>query len=147
MTRTSDRLLLLVLVAAAVVGSLAGMPARAAVQSDALSRQSEASLDASVEVPVAAANALSQGAKFSVTGVEASAKGVAVTISAAGLGTSFIVGLSAEAAKNLGLKVGAAVIVTVVAAGWLISDGHLNVICFVPNDRAREMTHSDRMTG
>jgi hypothetical protein len=147
MTRTSERLLLLVLVAAAMAGSLAGMPARAAVQSDGLSRQSAASLDASVEVPVAAANALSQGAKFSVTAIEASANGVAVTISAAAAGTSFVVALSAAQAKELGLKVGWAVVVTVVAAGWLISDGHLNIICFVPNDRARALTHSARMAG
>lgn len=134
-----------VLMGLAVAGLLAGMPARAAGQSDAVSRQSEASLNASVEVPVAAAHALSQGAKFSVTGVAASAQGVAVTVSAVGAGASFVVMLSAKAAKDLGLAVGTAVVVSVVAAGWLISDGHLNVICFVPNDRARELMHSARI--
>ncbi|MEH6420640.1 hypothetical protein [Pseudomonas sp. CGJS7] len=147
MTRISERLLLLVLVAAAIAGSLAGTPARAAVQSDALSRQSAASLDASVEVPVAAANALSQGAKFSVTGVQASAQGVALTISAAGAGASFVVKLSAQQAKALGVLVGSTVLVSVVVGGWLLSDTAGKFICFVPNDRARELIHSQRVTG
>lgn len=145
MTRISPRLLLLVWVAAAAAGSLAGMPARAAMQSDALSRQSATSLDASVEVPVAAAHALSQGGKFSVTGLQASAQGVALTISAVGVGTSFVVKLSADAARHLGVAVGASVVISVVAAGWLISDAAGKLICFVPNERARQMTHSARI--
>lgn len=135
-----------VLMGLAVAGLLAGMPARAAGQSDAVSRQSEASLNASVEVPVAAAHALSQGAKFSVTGVAASAQGVAVTVSAAGAGASFVVVLSAKAAKDLGLAVDASVVVSVVAAGWLISDAAGHAICFVPDAAARALIHSARVS-
>ncbi|WP_147300553.1 hypothetical protein [Lysobacter silvisoli] len=131
----------LVVVSMAVFGLLAGTPAFAAVQSDAVSRQSEASLNASVEVPVAVSLALSEGAKFSVTAVGASAQGVAVTVSAVGVGASFVVYLSAEAAKELGLRAGQAVVVSAVAAGWLLSvDGHK--LCFVPNERARSLLHS-----
>ncbi|MBW8808727.1 hypothetical protein [Lysobacter capsici] len=122
------------------------MPARAAGQSDAVSRQSEASLNASVEVPVAAAHALSQGAKFSVTGVAASAQGVAVTLSAAAAGASFVIVLSAQQAKELGIKVGWVVVIAVVATGWLISGGKpLKLIGFVPNDQTRALMHSARI--
>lgn len=138
-------MLLRVLVGGAVAGLLAGMPARAAGQSNAVSRQSEASLNASVEVPIAAAHALSQGAKFSVTAVGASAQGVAITVSAVGAGASFVVVLSAKAARDLGVSVGAAVLVSSVAAGWLISDAAGRAICFVPDDRARVLMHSERI--
>jgi len=134
----------LVLVVSAAAGLLAGTPAFAAIQSDAASRQSEASLAASVEVPAAVALALSEGAKFSVTGVAASAQGVAVTVSAVGVGASFVVYLSAQAAKELGLHVGQAVAVSVVAAGWLLSAGG-HALCFVPNERTRELLHSRRI--
>ena len=134
----------LVLAVSAAAGLLAGTPVFAAVQSDAASRQSEASLAASVEVPAAVAMALSEGAKFSVTGVAASAQGVAVTVSAAGVGASFVVYLSAAAAKELGLRVGQAVTVSVVAAGWILSAGG-HALCFVPNDEARGLLHSRRI--
>lgn len=135
-----------VLMGLAVAGLLAGMPARAAGQSDAVSRQSEASLNASVEVPVAAAHALSQGAKFSVTGVAASAQGIAVTLSAAAAGASFVIVLSAQQAKELGIKVGWVVVIAVVATGWMISGGKpLKLIGFVPNDHTRALMHSARI--
>lgn len=146
MPRIAERLLLLATTAVAVIALPAGTPARAAAQSDAASRQSATSLDASVEVPVAAANALSQGAKFSVAAIEASGKAVAVTVSAAGAGTSLVVKLSAEQARDLGLSVGASVIVTAVAAGWLISDAAGHVFCFVPDERARKHLHSRRVS-
>ncbi|WP_139179167.1 hypothetical protein [Lysobacter sp. yr284] len=116
------------------------------MQSDAASRQSATSLDASVEVPVAAAHALSAGAKFSVTAIEASGNAVAVTVSAVGAGTSLVVKLSAEQARNLGLSVGASVVITAVAAGWLISDAAGHVFCFVPDERARRHLHSHRLS-
>lgn len=145
MPRIAERMLPRVLAGLAVAGLLAGMPARAAGQSSAVSRQSEASLAASVEVPVAAAHALSQGARFSVTALGASAQGVAVTVSAAGAGASFVVVLSAKAARDLGLSVGAAVVVSTVAAGWLVSDAAGRAICFVPDSRARALMHSQRI--
>ncbi|QWP78863.1 hypothetical protein J5226_10915 [Lysobacter sp. K5869] len=130
----------------AVIALPAGRPASAAVQSDAASRQSAASLDASVEVPAAAAHALSQGAKFSVVAVEASGRAVAVTLSAAAVGTSLVVTLSAEQASKLGLAVGASVVVAAVGAGWLISDAAGHVFCFVPDERARKHLHSRRLS-
>lgn len=145
MPRIADRLLPLVLAVSAAAGPLAGMPAFAAVQSDGLSRQSEASLAASVEVPAAAARALSQGARFSVAAIEASAQGAAVTVSAVAAGTSIVIALSAQQAARLGLKVGQAVVVTAVAAGWLISTAAGEALCFVPNESARALLHSERI--
>lgn len=146
MPRIAERLLLLAMASVAVIALPAGRPASAAVQSDAASRQSATSLDASVEVPVAAAHALSQGAEFSVVAVGASGQAVAVTLSAAAAGTSLVVKLSAEQAGKLGLSVGASVVVTAVAAGWLISDAAGRVFCFVPDERARRHLHSHRLS-
>lgn len=138
----AERLLPFAMACAVVTAAL---PAHAAVQSDGASRQSATSLDASVEVPVAAAHALSEGAKFSVTAIEASGNAVAVTVSAVGAGASLVVKLSAEQARTLGLSVGASVVITAVAAGWLISDAAGHVFCFVPDERARRHLHSRRV--
>ena len=146
MPRIAERLLLLAAACVAAIALPAGRPARAAVQSDAASRQSATSLDASVQVPVAAAHALSQGAEFSVTAIQASGNAVAVTVSAVGAGTSLVVKLSAQQARNLGLSVGASVVITAVAAGWLISDAAGHVFCFVPDERARKHLHSRRLS-
>jgi hypothetical protein len=108
------------------------------------SRQSESSLAASVEVPVAVAHALSEGAAFVVTAVDASVEGVAVTVSAATAGVSFVVHLSAEAAEGIGIVVGTAVSVTVIATGWLLSTAG-EVLCFIANDGVRQHIHSRRI--
>lgn len=134
----------LVWAVSAAIGLLAGMPAFAAAQSDGASRQSEASLAASVEVPAAVSLALSEGAKFAVAGIGASAQGVAITVSAVGIGASFVVYVSAEAAKELGLHVGQAVQVSALATGWLISAAG-RALCFVPNERTRPLLHSRRI--
>lgn len=123
---------------------IAALPGFAAVQSDAVSRQSTASLDASVEVPAAVATALSEGAKFVVTGVAASGETVAITVSAVGTGVSFVVRVSAEAAGRMALVAGVAVSVTVVATGWLLSAGGED-LCFIPNEPARELIHTRRL--
>lgn len=123
--------------------SAAIAPARAATQSD-LSRQSEASLAASVEVPVVMTEALSAGAAFSVTAIEASGSAVALTISAVAAGTSAVVMFSAEVAKALGIAVGTAIVVTAVAAGWILSVAGES-LCFVANALARPHLHSRRL--
>jgi hypothetical protein len=151
MPRIAQRLLPLAWVATAAgvalaIGS-AGMPARAAGQSTAASRQSEVSLDASVEVPAAAAHALSEGARFSIAAVDASAHGVAVTLSAIGTGASLAVKLSAEQARDLGLSVGAVVVVTAVATGWLVSTAAGRLIAFIPDERTRRHMHSRKLGG
>lgn len=116
----------------------------ATMQSDAASRQSGSSLAVSVEVPVAITHALSEGAAFVVTAIDASAAGVVVTVSAVAVGVSFVVHLSAEAAEEIGIVVGTAVSVTAIATGWLLSATG-EVLCFVPNDGVRPHIHSRRI--
>ncbi len=148
MTRLIVRSLTLAL-AAALSGGLA-LPTRAAPQSDGASRMSQASLEASIEAPVAVIHALGHGASAVVTGVAVVAGSVAVTVSvaAAGVaaGASFVVYLSAEAVKRLGIAAGTALRVSVVATGWIISAAG-EALCFIANDAVRPHIHSHRYGG
>ncbi len=123
---------------------VAAGPAFAATQSDAASRQSDASLAASVEVPVAMAGALSAGAEFSITAIEASGGAVALTVSAVGAGASTVIVVSAEIARALGIAVGTAVVATAVSTGWILSVAGES-LCFVANALARPHLHSRRL--
>ncbi|HRN61773.1 MAG TPA: hypothetical protein PLF73_04855, partial [Luteimonas sp.] len=78
------------------------------------------------------------------TAIEASGGAVALTISAVAVGTSAVVMISAEAAKALGIAVGSAVVVTAVAAGWILSVAGES-LCFVANALARPHLHSRRL--
>lgn len=132
-------------VAACIValGCLLVPPADA--QSDASMRQSEASLMASVEVPVAVVGALVQGGKFVVNGVAASGAVVAVTVSVVGLGASFVVHLSAEAVKSLAIATGKSLEVVAVSGGWLLmATGE--ALCFVADDVTRTHVHSRQIS-
>ncbi|PPJ41810.1 MULTISPECIES: hypothetical protein [unclassified Pseudoxanthomonas] len=126
------------------------LPAHAAPQSDGASRMSQASLEASIEVPVAVIHALGHGASAVVTGVAVVAGSVAVTVSvaAAGVvaGASFVVYLSVEAIRRLGIAVGTAISVAVVATGWILSAAG-EALCFIANDAARPHIHSHRYGG
>lgn len=135
--------------ATALSGGVA-LPTHAAPQSDGASRMSQASLEASIEVPVAVIHALGHGASAVVTGVAVIAGSVAVTVSvaAAGVvaGASFVVYLSVEAIRRLGIAVGTAISVTVVATGWILSAAG-EALCFIANDAARPHIHSHRYGG
>ena len=124
---------------------LACAPAWAVVQSDAASRQSEASLAASIEVPAAIAAALSEGGKLVVTSVAASGEAVAVTVSAVGVGASFVIYVAAETVRALGIAAGTAISVTAVASGWLLSAAG-EVLCFIANESVRVHIHSHRVS-
>ena len=125
------------------LGCLLTPPADA--QSDASLRQSEASLMASVEVPVAIVAALAQGGKFVVSGVAASGAVVAVTVSVVGLGASFVVYLSVEAVKSLALASGQALEAVAVSGGWLLMTAG-EALCFIADDTARTHVHSRRLS-
>lgn len=132
-----------------VLGLLAfacAMPGHAFAQSDAVSQQSQVSVAASVQVPSAAAIALSEGGAFAVTGIAASAHGVAVTVSALAEGSAFVVELSAEAVARLGIAAGSAIRATVVAGGWLLSAAG-EAIAFVANEALKPLIHSRRISG
>lgn len=109
------------------------------------SRASEASLAASVEVPIAAVSALAAGSEFVVTGVVASGAVVAVTVSAVGVGVSFVVYLSVEAVKALGLSAGHALEAVAVSGGWLLMASG-EAICFIADEATRSHIHSREIT-
>lgn len=122
------------------------LPAAAAPQSDGASRQSQASLAASIEVPIAVTHALSHGAAAVVSSVAAVGGSVAVTVSVATVGASFVVYLSVEAIRRLGIAVGTAISVTIVATGWILSAAG-EALCFIGNDAVRPHIHSHRYGG
>jgi uncharacterized protein YoaH (UPF0181 family) len=130
-----------------VLGCLLIKPvdARSADAEPGVSRASEASLAASVEVPIAAASALAAGSEFVVTGVVASGTVVAVTVSAVGVGASFVVYLSVEAVKALGLSAGHALEAVAVSGGWLLMASG-EAICFVADEATRTHIHSREIT-
>ena len=110
-------------------------------QSNASMRQSEASVMASVDVPLAIVGALAQGGKFVVSGVAASGAAVAVTVSVVGLGASFVVYLSAEAVKSLAIAAGKTLEVAAVSGGWLLMTAG-EALCFIADDVARTHVHA-----
>lgn len=119
--------------------------ARPADAEPGASRASEASLAASVEVPIAAVSALAAGSEFVVTGVVASGTVVAVTVSAVGVGASFVVYLSVEAVKALGLSAGHALEAVAVSGGWLLMASG-EAICFIADETTRMHIHSREIT-
>ena len=125
------------------LGCLLMPPADA--QSDASVRQSQASVAASVEVPVAVVSALAEGGKFVITGVAVSGAVAVVTVSGVGLGASFVVHLSAEAAKGLAIGAGMAVEAVAVSGGWLLMAAG-EALCFIADEATRPHVHS-RMLG
>lgn len=128
-----------------VLGCLLIKPADAKTADAGASRASEASLAASVEVPIAAVSALAAGSEFVVTGVVASGTMVAVTVSAVGVGASFVVYLSIEAVKALGLSAGHALEVVAVSGGWLLMASG-EAICFIADEATRTHIHSREIT-
>lgn len=125
---------------------LGGLHAPASAQSNHLSDASAASLDASVEVPIAVYDALKAGAHFTVTGVHASARGTLVTISVAPAFGSILLAALVEPDYNLlsdspKTSVGE---VLVVSGGLLLMVGGM-AIAFIPDPSARPHIHSRRI--
>lgn len=125
-----------------VIGLLAS--ATALAQSNAISRQSDASLRASAQVPVAMVDALSAGGRFSVTARETSGEAVVLTLSVAGLATSAVIVVSAELVRRLGIVAGTAIGVVAVSGGWLLSVAG-EAVAFVADAVTRPFLHSMRI--
>lgn len=124
--------------------ALACAPTAFANPSAAPSRQSGASLAASVEVPAMALVALSEGGRFVVQSVDASAGAVVVVLSGAAEATSFVVRLSRDVIVGAGIVAGTAVSVTAVASGWVLHAGS-EAIAFVANAAVQPHVHSRRL--
>lgn len=127
--------------------SLGSFHGPVSAQSNHVSDASVASLDASVQVPIAVYDALKAGARFTVTGVQASARGAVLTISVApAFGSILLAGL-VEPVYNLlsgspKTSVGTAL---VVSGGLLLMVGSV-AIAFIPEPSARPHIHSRRIT-
>ncbi|WP_407352482.1 hypothetical protein [Luteimonas sp. R10] len=133
-----------ILLAAAL--ALSGLPATACAQSQAASHQSEGSLAASLEVPLAVTHALSEGARFTVTAVQSSGETALLTVSAATAGSAFVVRLSAETVHGLGIVVGTGIVVTAVSTGWILSAAG-EALCYIADAATRPLIHSHRISG
>lgn len=119
-------------------------------QSNEASQASAASLEASANVPKAALEALSAGGRFVIKSVEASGHGASVVIEAVGEGVSngvrFSVNVSREVLERGGIAVGASVVVTVIASGYLLSGADGRPFAYVPNERARALIHEQQIS-
>lgn len=110
-------------------------------QSDAISRPSELSVAASVEVPAAALSALAKGGEFVIGAIAVSGGVAAITVSAVGVGASFVIYVSAEALKAGAVAVGKALKAVAVSGGWLLyASGE--ALCFVADEATRRHLHS-----
>lgn len=131
--------------AAAVVAlaCLAIPPADA--QSNTSRYHSELSVAVSAAAPLVVLSALSEGDSFIVTGLAVSGAVVAVTVSTATAGASFVVHLSVEAVKALGLSAGHALEAVAVSGGWLLMASG-EAICFIADEATRSHIHSRELT-
>lgn len=127
-----------------LAGALLQAPASA--QSRAVSDASTASLQASVEVPIAIYEALKAAGRFTITGVQASARGTVMTVSLApAAGSIALIGLiepDYDFSSSPDTSVGK---VLVGSAGLLLMLGE-KVVAFIPEPRTRTHIHSRRLT-
>lgn len=114
-------------------------------QSNTSRYHSELSAAVSAAVPLVVLSALSEGDGFVVTGLAVSGTVVAVTVSAATAGASFVVYLSVEAVKALGLSAGHALEAVAVTGGWLLMASG-EAICFIADETTRTHIHSREIT-
>jgi hypothetical protein len=99
-----------------------------------------------VAVSVAAPAVLLSGtAALTVVAVETTAKGSEWVLERASDGARLSLQLSGDLAQGAVVASGAAVVVTAVAAGWVLSSAG-RVLCFVPNETGRRLTHHERVT-
>lgn len=115
-------------------------------QSNRVSEASAASLEASVQVPLAIFDALKAGGRFTLTGVQASAEGTVLVISVAPAVGSLLLTAMIEPGYDL-LSASprtSAGTVLVVSGGLLLMLGH-TAIAFLPDPSTRPLIHSRRI--
>jgi hypothetical protein len=138
--------------AAALVLSVALALAGAHAPAQAQSAVSEASalsmlpVAISVAAPVAlGASVLASGAVFTVVAVEASARGTVWVLERAADGLRISVTLASAAAAGVSLAVGTGVVVTALAAGWVLSAAG-KAIAFIPNEMGKALVYNERVS-
>jgi hypothetical protein len=99
-----------------------------------------------VAVSVAApAMLLSGGLVLTVVSVQASAVGTVWVLERASDGARMTLNFSGQALTGAALSVGAAVVVTAMSTGWVLSAAG-PAIAFVPNEIGRSLLHNERIT-
>ena len=88
---------------------------------------------------------LSGTAALTVVAVEAGASGSVWVLQRASDGATLSLQVSGELAQGAVVAVGTTVAVTAVAAGWVLSAAG-RVLCLVPNQAGRRLTHHERVT-
>lgn len=123
-----------------------GFHTPATAQSNHVSDASAASLDASIEIPIALYDALKAGAHFTVTGVQASARGTVLTISVApAFGSILLAGLVEPDFNLLSGSPKTSVGTALVVSGGLLLMVGSTAIAFIPDPSARPHIHSRRI--
>lgn len=85
------------------------------------------------------------GAVLVVKAVEVSARGTVIVLERASDGARVSLELSGRAASGVVAGVGAAVAVSVIGAGVVLSAAG-EVLCFIPNELGRALLHNERLT-
>ncbi len=127
-----------------VVALLVGLAPAHAQRVDA----SDASVLSALPIAVSVAAPvmlLSGGVMLSVVAVEASAVGTVWVLERASDGARISVTLAASAVGGLSLAAGAAVTVSVVGAGWVLSTAG-KALAFIPNEIGAALLYNERVT-
>lgn len=136
------------LLAASLSAALVSAPARAQSEASlvlsALPVASVVGAGAAAVSAVPAALAVS-GAVLVVKAVEVSARGTVIVLERASDGARVSLELSGRAASGVVAGVGAAVAVSVIGAGVVLSAAG-EVLCFIPNELGRALLHNERLT-
>jgi 4-hydroxybenzoate polyprenyltransferase len=134
---------------AALVAWVTPSPALAHTHGDPsrdLSAASGLSLSVPIALSVAAPSAvLVAGAAFTVVAIQTVAEGTVWVLERASDGARFSVQFGSEAAGALSVGIGASVVTTAVAAGWVLSAAG-EVVAFIPNELGRALLHNERVT-
>lgn len=141
-------LLALAVSAGLLAGPMPGALGDARAHNDGHSTLSDASALSMLPLAVSVAAPsvlLVGGAAFTVVAVEAASNGTVWVLERASDGVQTSVTVSGAVAGGASLAVGAAVVVTAVSAGWILSAAG-QVIAFVPNEIGRALMHHERVT-
>jgi len=127
-------------VAAALSLTLACVQAQTAASE--LSVLSALPIAVSVAAPVLL---LSAGASLTVVAVEASATGTVCVLERASDGARASVRFGAQAAQQLSVAAGTALVVTAVSTGWVLSTASA-AVAFIPNEIGAALLYNERVT-
>ncbi|WP_395700512.1 hypothetical protein [Aquabacterium sp.] len=120
---------------------LASAPLPAAAHRDAASELSAMSMLPVASLVAAPVMILSGGAMLTVVAVEASAEGTVWVLERASDGAR----ASLRLAGNAALSIGTGVVVTSMAAGWVLSAAG-QAIAFIPNEIGASLLYNERVT-